>query len=312
MFGLGKRKNKKQQKGSISGRKQQQRINPNVMQFTNQPFTHPYQGTTLNPVQPPMQMQQRNPQQQAPRPMQQPVQTPVQIPVQPLQAPSQMQAAYQQPAQFANMQPRQIDPFVQMKLEINKIVPKRRGGAWSGLEFRPKKVRFANQNKDETIYVIVRRHWSTNIGWMIRNTFYALVPLVLLVAYQFTDLNIEALTFDFIFILTLFYYSVIVTNVFRDYFDWYYDPYIVTDQRIIHYEFTPFSSYDIKETDLRSIEYVQEKSSGPLAGFFDYGDIIVTTASERAKFKFVKVPESTLVRDVISDLQRVARRYGIR
>lgn len=203
------------------------------------------------------------------------------------------------------------DLDMRKKHEINKVIPQKKGSAWSGLEFRPENVKFANQNRDEHVYIIVRRHWTANISWMVKNFLYSLIPFVVYFALSLIEVEISENIFSFrnIFIFLTFYYAIILTNIIRDFFDWFFDPYIVTDQRIIHYEFTPFSAYTIKEADLKNIEYVKEQIAGPLGQLFNYGDIYITTASEAGQFEFDRVPNPTVVRDTIADLQRIAKRY---
>ncbi len=207
-------------------------------------------------------------------------------------------------------QPNQPHPKILKKMEINKIIPKSSGSLWTGLEFRPRNIVFANQNPDETVYIVVRPHWSVNLNWMIKNLFYSLLPIITGAALAVANIKIDFLTIKSLVLILLFFYSIILTNIFKDFFDWFFDPYIVTDQRILHYEFNPFSSYKIKETDLSNIEYVKEQSTGLMANIFGYGDLIITTSSERAIFEFKKVPNATQIRDIISDLKLIAKRYS--
>ncbi|MDQ6986093.1 MAG: hypothetical protein Q9M91_05755 [Candidatus Dojkabacteria bacterium] len=208
----------------------------------------------------------------------------------------------------AHLTRRQIE-LMKLK-EIDEMIPKRRGNSWSGLLFRPKSIRFENQNDYEYVFVVVRSHWSSNIAWIVRNVLYSFIPILLLVLYSYFNISLSFVSAINVSIFFLAFYSVIMTNVIRDFFDWYFDPYIVTNQRIVHYEFKPFSSYTIKETNLENIEFVREKSAGVLAGIFDYGTIIVATASEQSLFEFKKIPEATLVRDIITDLRTIHAKYN--
>lgn len=199
----------------------------------------------------------------------------------------------------------------QMKLrEIEQIIPAKRGGSWSGLAIRPDKVSFKNQNPDEKVFVVVRRHWSVNIGWIVRNILYSLIPPLVFYILAFFNFDFQFLTPTTTIVLLLMFYSVIFTNVVRDFFDWYFDPYIVTNQRIKLILFSPFTSYTVKEAELNNIEFVREKAAGILAGLFNYGNVEIATASERAIFNFEKVPEATLIRDIITDLRRIDKKYN--
>jgi hypothetical protein len=184
----------------------------------------------------------------------------------------------------------------------------RTSGDLDGLLVEPKNITFATQDHDEKIFIYVRRHWSENIGWFSRNLVYALLPLLLSAIANLFSLGIDFLTSRDYVIILLVYYSLIVTNVFKDFFDWYFDPYIITNKRVVHYEFKPFSRYVVKEALLSNIENVQEKSAGILANVWGYGSLTISTARSDL-FDFNRIPNPTKVRDILVDLSNIARKY---
>lgn len=181
-------------------------------------------------------------------------------------------------------------------------------GDLDGLIVEPRDITFATQDHDEKIFIYVRRHWSENIGWFIRNFVYSLLPFFLAWIARVFSLGIDFLTTRDYVILLLVYYSLIVTNVFKDFFDWYFDPYIITNRRVVHYEFKPFSRYVVKEALLSNIENVLEKSAGILANVWGYGSLTISTARSDL-FDFNRIPNPTKVRDILVDLSNIARKY---
>lgn len=192
--------------------------------------------------------------------------------------------------------------------EVSKRIPKHAGSPF-GLEFRPRDIRFATQDKDERVFILVRRHWITNIDWAIANVLFGLIPFFVFPFLSFFDLGLEV-SAGLQFLFVIFFYSLVFTNVFREFIDWYYDIYIVTNDKILSYEFTPFTSYTVKEAMLTNIEQVQESSAGLIAGIFNYGNVSLSTASEDGNFRFNKIPNPTLLRDVIADLTEIAKKYS--
>ncbi len=209
-----------------------------------------------------------------------------------------------------DLQERNINRDQLRIIESNNVIKRiAQNGGLAGLRVEPEDVHFSTQDREEKIYVYIRRHWSENIGWAFRNFTYALVPFFL--AFLTNILNIE---FEFLgakeyLIILISYYSLIITNVFKDFFDWYYDPYIITNQRVIHYEFKPFTKYVVKETALVSIENVSEQSAGFIAGLWGYGTLTISTEATDDLFVFKRIPNPTKVRDILIDLTRVAQKY---
>ncbi|MCA9387311.1 hypothetical protein KC669_04725, partial [Candidatus Dojkabacteria bacterium] len=186
--------------------------------------------------------------------------------------------------------------------EHNEIIKKiKQNGGVGGVKVEPQGIYFATQNLDEKIYVYIRRHWSENLGWFIRNFTYCFLPLLLYAIFSVFNIEFDFLSGREYLILLICFYSLIITNVFKDFFDWYYDPYIITNQRVIHYEFKPFSKYEVKETELVSIENVTEVSAGLIAGLWGYGTLTVSTEAHDELFVFKRVPNPTQVRDILID-----------
>lgn len=193
--------------------------------------------------------------------------------------------------------------------ELEKIVPRQSSKGFGSLEFRPRKMKFATQNPDEKVFVLVRTHWSKNIGWVFNNILYALFPLVLLLAADFFDFSLNFISFRVYFVMVLAYYSILLTNILRHFYDWYFDVFIVTNQRVLDYEFKPFTSYKVMEAELESIQDVQEKAAGLLSDIFGYGDLNIRTASTTGELTFNAIPDPTEVRNILMDLIDVIDQY---
>lgn len=291
------------------------------MNNPQQPQNQPLQPTV--PQQPvPMQPQQQYypyPQQQFQAPRQQVYQQPMQ------QQPMIPQPQYQNPQQYQQQVPRPYPPthqqvaksshdvYHQQELaEMANRIPKEKRSSFGSIEYRPRHVRFATQNEGEHVYLLVRRHWITNLGWVLRNAFVGLVPPIIFFVLSFIELDLEFVTPKIVFLGLLAFYSIIATNFFSAFFDWYFDPYILTNERIISYDFKPFTSYTIREATLDNIEDVRERSIGPVASLFNYGSIRILTASEQGEILFQAVPQPTKVRDIIADLAKIYKKYHFR
>jgi len=199
--------------------------------------------------------------------------------------------------------------------ELEKVVPAELSKWFGSIQYRPRKMKFATQNIGEKIYIIVRMHWIRNLGWILNNIIYALLPFGLIFLIQLVGLakwfetELPFLTFRIIVILILAYFSIIFTNLLKSFYDWYYDVYIVTNERIVDYIFSPFTGYVVTEAPLESIQDVEEKSLGFLADLFNYGSVKARTASTTGELSFDFIADPTKVRDIIMDLAKIVKMY---
>ena len=172
-----------------------------------------------------------------------------------------------------------------------------------------KNIQFTNQGSDEEVFVVVRSHWIVNWGWAYRAFVNSLIPIVVYAFFEFFQLDyiFKYLSFKEWLLILIFYYSLIITGVFKDFIDWYYDPYFVTSKRLIHFEFLPFTKYKVKEVYFDKIEEISESSSGIIANIFGYGDIVITTSSSQGHVTLKKVYKPTLIRNIITELAHLER-----
>lgn len=211
--------------------------------------------------------------------------------------------------------PEQIE-YIKRKMyaqEMDKAIPQKSSSILGTIVIRPKGTKFGTQNPGEKVFVLVRRHWVANVGWIFRSTLYLFSPFIVaaLLPLLVDILNItnNPVPSRIWIIIIVSYYSVVLTLTIRHFVEWFYDILIVTNQRILDYEFSPFSGYNIKEAALENIEDIKEVSKDFWGGIFRYGDIEATTASSDGKLNFEQVPHVTLVRDILSDLANIAKKY---
>jgi hypothetical protein len=108
-------------------------------------------------------------------------------------------------------------------------------------------------------------------------------------------------------VVLVVYYSILITYLLFNFTDWYYDIFLVTNERIINIEFSPLKRHRISEARLRNIEDVSETVIGLFPSLFNYGDVKVQTAGRHDLFVFRGVPDPAWFRDVIMDLSKFSR-----
>ncbi len=193
--------------------------------------------------------------------------------------------------------------------KMDQIVPKKSSGFFGSVHFRPT-FTFEGQNRNEKVYIMARRHWLTNTGWLINNFIYLIIPLIAALLLGVFNANLPELNRQVYAVIVLAYYSFIFTNIFKNFIDWYYDIYFVTNEKVMDVVFKPFASYQVEEISLTSIESVREKTPGVLASLFNFGNITITTEANDRNMVFPYISKPTKVRDIISDLAFVARSFN--
>lgn len=172
-----------------------------------------------------------------------------------------------------------------------------------GLVVNPSGVRFATQDTDEEVFVILRRAVITNFGWAMSAAFYALLPIILLAILTYFDLNVrDTFPRGYIWVPPLLYYSALLTYILVKFNDWFFNLIIVTNKRLLFYSFSPLTTYRVSETYLENIQDVSQSTIGFFPSIFNYGDLLVQTASQRTKFVIKNIPRPTWVRNILVDL----------
>jgi len=135
-----------------------------------------------------------------------------------------------------------------------------------------------------------RKHWVVLVQALVRPAIGLAMALglLVLVPIPFVDLiSIGALIFGVIYVA---WQTV----------DWRNDVYIVTQDRIIDVEKVPFISEDRRETQLIMIQDVNYSQPSFVTRLFNYGDVIVQTASRAGVFTFENVPNpSEVQREIV-------------
>lgn len=194
---------------------------------------------------------------------------------------------------------------------LDKVLPKHQRSILGGIEVRPKNVQFATQNKGEKVYVLLRKHWITNMDWIMSAALRAFIPVFLYVILRiFGQDPLTWFSMKLWLVVLLSFYAYIITYVFRHFLDWFFNLYIVTNERVVDYNVNiATTKLGAQEMALENIEEVKQQSIGVIQAFLNYGEVTIYSAADRSVVKFEDVPKPTFVRDIVSDLANVVKNY---
>jgi len=175
--------------------------------------------------------------------------------------------------------------------------------------YKEKRNRFPGQNKNERIVFVIRKHKIILLFYGFYVLVMALIPIMF---YIFVVPEVFPAFFEYPYdrlltLLLLIYYGFVWIAIFTIWVDYYFDMWIVTDQRILDIEQRGFFSRAVSELDLRRIQDITSEVNGIVATMFRFGNIHIQTAGERVKFDLMFIPHPVTVRRKIIELYMLAR-----
>ena len=161
----------------------------------------------------------------------------------------------------------------------------------------PHRTSFSTQAKDEKILLLLRKHPLTQLKWIFIAILIASIPII----FSGVPL-IGFLPANFQFAGVFGWYLLLTGFIIESFLTWYFNVYIVTDERIIDVDFLSLIYHDVASAKIDKIEDVTAIQGGAIRSVFDYGTVQIQTAAERTEFEFEDVPHPTLVTKLLNEL----------
>lgn len=168
----------------------------------------------------------------------------------------------------------------------------------------PSNMRFAEQEADESIELLLRQHWFVNVSWIFFSILASFLPFLLLFSQQLFGVDL-LLTVppSLITAILILWYLLITAYVLENFLFWYFNIYIVTNQHLVDINFENILNRSVVEAGLEKVESAYYDNKGIIRSLFNYGNVIVQTAAESQQITFYAVPYPNLVVDRINDLR---------
>lgn len=167
----------------------------------------------------------------------------------------------------------------------------------------PENISFETQEKGETIVLFLRAHPVT----LLPSAVFAVI-LIVLPFFSFMVLplvNLDAvLTSTQLFLLTCAWYLFVFGFIFYKFVVWYFNVYIVSNERIIDFDFKGLLNKQTSYALLAQIEDVDPKVIGFFGTIFNFGSVLIQTAAEQNEFEFENVKQPEAVAEVIMEQVR--------
>jgi hypothetical protein len=185
-----------------------------------------------------------------------------------------------------------------------------RPGLFTAFTPRPTGISFENQEPDEEIILLLRRHFATNLPWVFLSCFFLIIPFLLIPFFASGIIPELPLPGSYLFVLTAFYVLIILGFMLTQFATWYYQVGIITNYRIIDVDFNSLLAKNIAYTELEDIVDVESMQGGLMQNVFNYGTVQMQTEGLKPNFEFMNIPQPTAVADTVSDLMRGRRKHA--
>jgi hypothetical protein len=171
---------------------------------------------------------------------------------------------------------------------------------------------FMGQNPDERIIEVLRRGFIVELKWLVP----VVIILFLLLFGEdvlkgfYTESSVPIVPFSDKFYFTLRFGLIIATLcfAFNRYADWYYSVNIITNHRVLDFEFVGLGIKKIVETELKNIQSISVANYGLWSFIFGLSTIHILTSGDNPNINFEFIPDSKKIQDLLSDLSRNPRR----
>lgn len=170
--------------------------------------------------------------------------------------------------------------------------------AFSAFMPQPPGVGFESQHENEKILLVLRQHPVVNLTWILITIVLILAPFLL---FPLIPLQI-VLPGNFLFFLMVAWYLFVTVYAVESFLGWYFNIYVITDERIIDIDFYSLIYKSVSEAKLDKIEDVTATTAGFFGAFFNFGNITIQTAAEQREFDFQKVPQPAKVTKFLNEL----------
>jgi len=122
---------------------------------------------------------------------------------------------------------------------------------------------------------------------------------------------LPSLPANFVSVVGIIWYLVTFGFVLVNFITWYFNVYIVTNERIIDVDFLNLLYKQLSSTRIARIQDVTYKLGGVIRSLFDFGDVFIQTAGTEPNFEFEAVPHPEAVVRKISELMEVGEEKSL-
>lgn len=179
-----------------------------------------------------------------------------------------------------------IDPNVHLKRPL------------AAFSFHPDGIDFETRELQEKVILFLRQHPIVNVPWVLLSILMIIAPFFVSGFELF-----KSVPNNFLFVFLLGWYLITMAFSLEKFLTWFFNVYIVTDERIVDIDFYNLIYKEVSDAKIDRIQDVTYNMGGVIRTLFNYGNVLIQTASEVPNFEFLAVPKPDKVARVLQDMQ---------
>lgn len=172
---------------------------------------------------------------------------------------------------------------------------------------QPVGVSFDEQDEGEDIILLLRAHIVTLVPDLLEVVVLFVLPFVAVPIGSAIGFDLRA-TFSGgqIVLLLLSWYLFLFGFVFYKFIYWYFNVYLLTNERVVDFDFKGIVDQKTSYAYLRQVQDVSPSVVGFFGTFFHFGNVFIETAGEKPEFDFMSVARpDDVAREILEQRKQV-------
>jgi len=169
----------------------------------------------------------------------------------------------------------------------------------------PPNLRFEHQEKNETVILFLRQHLITLVPMVVLGVIFVFAPMVIFPLFLKMLSTTSKMPVGYVIVGAIFWYVAVFGMLLAKFLYWFFNIFIVTNERIIDIDFINLLYKDVAEAQLSRVQDISYNQKGIFGTMFNYGNVVIQTAGELPNFSFEIVPKPSEVVDIISDAAKL-------
>ena len=174
---------------------------------------------------------------------------------------------------------------------------------YSSYCYYPKNLKFINQESDEEIILLIRRHFIVNVPWIFISILLAIIGPIFY-PFLIASLPISPISPLHSTLFLTLYLLIIFGFMLTKFTLWYFHVGIITNKRIKDIDIHGVLFKDIAETRINLVQDVKYSQVGFIPSLFNFGDVFIQTAGTDPNIEFDKAPTPARIAKLVGDMLR--------
>jgi hypothetical protein len=169
--------------------------------------------------------------------------------------------------------------------------------------------RFPNQHQNEEVLRVIHRQWFNILSHFFIIVIFSFLLVASFLAFPilFPEMFNDGSARLFLFAENTFFIFIWLFG-FLIWIDYYFDVWIITNERIVNIEQKGLFVRHISELSFQNVQDVTSAVNGLLPTILNYGDVAIQTAGAKNRFLFRQVPDPYQVKDIVMNLAKNANK----